>query len=71
MSSQLAFFSELCTIRADLCKAANDPVAHQAQSGETYYQVHYNVVALFGSTELTAQIAWWANVSQEYLDHDF
>lgn len=68
MSIPLASFSELCTIHVDLNKAAKDSVALIAKSGETYYQVHYNVISLFGNTEFSAQIAWWTNVSQEYLE---
>lgn len=61
----LAFFANLCTIRANLSKAANNSVSKIGLSGEVYYQVDFDVVAFFGSTELTAQMAWKENVSHE------
>jgi len=65
MDEDESSFCELCTIRADLRKAAQNSVALKTESGETYYQVHYNVVTLFRNTELSAQIAWWANRTEE------
>jgi len=51
-------FTELCTIPANLRNVANNSVAKIGISGEVYYQVDFDVVAFFGSTELTAQMAW-------------
>jgi len=53
-------FAKLCTIRADLSKAANTLVA-ETVSGEVYHRIHFDVVAFFGATELTAQMAWKEN----------
>ncbi|KAF8550552.1 hypothetical protein OG21DRAFT_1478486 [Imleria badia] len=54
-------FTTLGTIRANLSKAAYNSVAKMGVSGEVYYQVDFDVVALFGTTELTAQMAWKDN----------
>lgn len=59
----LASFANLGTIRANLRNAANNSVAQIGISGERYYQIEIDVVAYFGSTELTAQMAWKENVS--------
>lgn len=52
-------------IRANLSKAAYNSVAKMGVSGEVYYSVDVEVVVFFGSTELTAQMAWRDNVSHE------
>ena len=44
---------------------ANKSVPKKGVSGEVYYQVDYEVIAFFGSTELTAQVAWKDNVSRK------
>ncbi|KAF8123254.1 hypothetical protein EV363DRAFT_1404011 [Boletus edulis] len=57
-------FAGLGTIQANLSKVANNQVVQRGISGETYYQVDFDVVAFFGSTELTAQMAWKHNISR-------
>jgi len=50
-------FSTLCTIRADLSEAVEDLVKKKA-SGQVYYQLDYDVIVLFGLTELKAYLGW-------------
>jgi hypothetical protein len=50
-------FSTLCTIRADLSEAVEDLVKKKA-SGQVYYQLDYDVIVLFGLTELKAYLSW-------------
>jgi len=52
--------STLCTIHADLSKAAKDLVLKKA-SGEVYYQLDYDVIVLFGLTEVQAYLGWKSN----------
>ncbi|KJA20624.1 hypothetical protein HYPSUDRAFT_42934 [Hypholoma sublateritium FD-334 SS-4] len=53
-------FVQLCTIEADLSKAVSGPL--KGFEGKTYYQANYEIVLLFGLTELKAQVAWKENV---------
>ena len=48
-----ASFSTFCNIHVDLSKAAEDLVEKEA-SGQVYYQLDYEVIGLFGLTELQA-----------------
>ncbi|KAF8545913.1 hypothetical protein OG21DRAFT_1502123 [Imleria badia] len=50
-------FSALCTVRADLNEAVKDAAMKKA-AGQVYYQLDYNVVVLFGLTELQAFLGW-------------
>jgi hypothetical protein len=50
-------FSILCTIRADTSAACKNLVAKQNQ-GKAYFELRYDVIILFGYTELSAQIEW-------------
>jgi len=59
----LASFATLGTIRANLRQAANNSVTMFGIAGEVYYRVDVDVVAFFGSTELTAQMVWKECVS--------
>lgn len=60
-----AAFSPFCTIHADLSAAAKDLVMKKTGSGQVYYQLDYDVVLLFGLTELQAQLGWKSKVSRE------
>ena len=55
-------YTKLCTIEADLSRA---PVFTRPKStGEgSFYSVDYDIILLFGMTELQAQMAWNENVS--------
>ncbi|KAF8333720.1 hypothetical protein F5887DRAFT_993201 [Amanita rubescens] len=56
------FFSDLCTVSADMSelKKSNQPQTNQI-NGEHYYELEFDIVILFGFTELKAQIAWLEN----------
>ena len=55
-------YTQLCTIQADL---SGVPMLSQpkATGTGTFYKIHYDLVLLFGLTELKAQLAWKENVS--------
>jgi len=36
-------------------------------NGEKYYEWHFDVILLFGLTELKAQVAWMENVGRTFL----
>ena len=59
-------YTKLCTIEADLSRA---PILTQpkATGKEIFYTVHYDVILLFGTTELQAQLAWMENVSRLHM----
>ncbi|KAF8552294.1 hypothetical protein OG21DRAFT_1511667 [Imleria badia] len=50
-------FSPFCTIRADLSEATNDLILKKT-AGRAYYQLDYDVIVLFGLTELQAYLGW-------------
>jgi len=58
----VALYSQLCTIEVDLSHLKPSPKAVNASSS-TYYKVDYELIMLFGGTELKAQLAWKENVS--------
>jgi hypothetical protein len=60
-----ASFSTLCTIRADLSEAVEDLVKKKRASGQVYYQLDYDVIVLFGLTELKAYLSWKSQVSHD------
>jgi hypothetical protein len=54
-------YTKLCTIEVDLSRA----VITQPKTKEKgrFYSVDYDIVLLFGMTELKAQVAWKVKVS--------
>ena len=60
----LASFFPLCDIHVDLSKAVKDLVPKVA-SGRVYYELDYDVIVLFGFTELRAQLGWNTKVRCE------
>ncbi|KAF8152735.1 hypothetical protein BJ912DRAFT_1115639 [Pholiota molesta] len=52
-------YSKLCMITADLSHLNLNP--RKGRQGKTYFRVDYEIVLLFGLTELKAQIAWKEN----------
>ncbi|KAK2464384.1 hypothetical protein APHAL10511_003531 [Amanita phalloides] len=56
------FFPDLCTVAADLSKLKKSikPQTNY-KTGAKYFPVEFDVVLLFGLTELKAQIAWMQN----------
>ncbi|KAF9476880.1 hypothetical protein BDN70DRAFT_881877 [Pholiota conissans] len=49
-------YDRLCTIYADLSHLTLSP--RRGRGGKSYYRVDYDIILLFGMTELKAQIAW-------------
>jgi len=54
-------FAKLCTIDIDLSNLPLRPLSKPL--GGRYYRLDYDIVLLFGLTELKALIAWKQNVS--------
>jgi len=54
-------FANLCEITADMTKLKSSIQAKKNHFGAKYYDVDFDVVLLFGLTELKAQIAWKHN----------
>ncbi|EIW80580.1 hypothetical protein CONPUDRAFT_105634 [Coniophora puteana RWD-64-598 SS2] len=50
-------FSQLCTVFADTSDIAQD-LEPKTRNGHTFYKVSFDVIILFGLTELQAQIRW-------------
>ncbi|KAF9025402.1 hypothetical protein BDZ89DRAFT_1068282 [Hymenopellis radicata] len=63
-------FSTLCTICADTSAMASDLKPSTAPSGQKYYELAFDVVLLFGLTELKAQIRWMEKVIYDDLADD-
>ena len=57
----LDLFSTLCRVEADTSLARKE--RHTRSDGRVYYTFDYEVVMLFGPTEMSAQIAWKEDVS--------
>jgi hypothetical protein len=55
-------YTQLCTIEADLSGVPLLPQP-KARGKGTFYRLDYDMVLLFGMTELKAQLAWKENVS--------
>jgi len=55
MDEEPGAFSHLCTVWADT--SAVSPTVHR-ERGRRYYTIEYDVVLLFGLTELQAHIRW-------------
>ena len=56
----------LCTIEADLSRA---PILTRPKTtrDRIYYYVEWEIILLFGVTELQAQVAWTENVSGSHM----
>ena len=55
-------YTKLCTIEADLSRVPLLPRPKATGNG-IFYSVNYDIILLFGMTELKAQVAWTENVS--------
>ncbi|KAF9047780.1 hypothetical protein BJ165DRAFT_1468128 [Panaeolus papilionaceus] len=53
-------YFELCTIVTDLSHLANSSSVSTMfdNNGNKFYRLHYDVIMLFGGTEIKAQVAW-------------
>ena len=54
-------YMQLCTIEVDLSYLPLSPQSSYAWGG-TYYRLDYDIILLFGLTELKAMVAWKENV---------
>ena len=59
-------YTKLCTIEADLSRVPLLPRPKATGSG-SFYRVDYDIVLLFGMTELKALVAWKENVSGSFI----
>ena len=59
-------FADLCNITADMTSLKSSIRPRTNHRGAKYYTVSYDIVLLFGLTELKAQIAWTHNVSHRF-----
>ncbi|KAL1743095.1 hypothetical protein HDZ31DRAFT_41741 [Schizophyllum fasciatum] len=55
-------FSVLCMVTADVTSAVEQLELRHRPDGRSYYQFDFDVVLLFGLTEMKAQIKWVENV---------
>ena len=53
-----ARFTALCNVIADTSMIARSLRPQQASGGGGYYRLEFDVILLFGLTELKAQISW-------------
>ena len=56
-------YTKLCTIKMDLSHLPLPPLTKSSGEG-IYYRIDYDVILLFGLTELEAMVAWKENVSR-------
>ena len=64
-----AHFADLCEVTADVTKFKSSIKPHNYR-GAKYYVLEFDIVLLFGLTELKAQIAWTRNVSRSSSQDD-
>jgi hypothetical protein len=53
-----AHFTTMCHVIADTSTIAHSLRAQRAPGVDDYYSLHFDVILLFGLTELKAQISW-------------
>jgi hypothetical protein len=56
-------FSRLCTVQADMSQIAKVLQPQRGEGGAIYYEHYFDIVLLFGLTEIKAQISWTEDVS--------
>lgn len=52
----------MCSVIADTSKLVRSVRPQRALGGGDYYSLHFDVILLFGLTELKAQISWMHKV---------
>lgn len=57
-----AMFSTHCTVTAEMPQVVKTDTPRRGLDGREYYYQEYNIIVLFGLTELKAQICWMENV---------
>ncbi|KAK0209578.1 hypothetical protein IW262DRAFT_1417657 [Armillaria fumosa] len=58
MDTDEAMYKVLCTITANTRQAAKSIKPQSGPGGRTFYKFDYDVVLLFGLTELQAYVSW-------------
>ncbi|KAN0081574.1 hypothetical protein V8E55_009198 [Tylopilus felleus] len=58
MDEKPAHFTPMCNVVANPSELAHSLQPKMAPDGSVYYRMQYNVILLFGLTELKAQISW-------------
>ena len=55
-------FTDMCEVTADVSELVQSLQPQRAADGSKYYEIRYEIVLLFGLTELKAQIRWMDKV---------
>lgn len=63
MYIQADMYSKRFTVTADTRQATKSLVLHQGRNGKTYFSLNFDIIILFGRTEIKAQVCWIENVS--------
>ncbi|KAF8840352.1 hypothetical protein BDN67DRAFT_1011541, partial [Paxillus ammoniavirescens] len=58
MDKEAAYFTNMCTVVADTSKLIHSMSPLRSLNGGIYYRLEFDVILLFGLTELKAQISW-------------
>ena len=64
-SSYKGMFSNLCTVHADTSQVPKMLSPRCGFAGPQFYRQQFNVVLMFGLTELQAQISWMENGAEK------
>ncbi|PBK82156.1 hypothetical protein ARMGADRAFT_1171030 [Armillaria gallica] len=54
-------YSKRFTVTADTRQATKSLVLHQGRNGKTYFSLNFDIIILFGRTEIKAQVCWIEN----------
>jgi len=54
-------FSTMCTVKADVGELVKTLHPQRGLTGDLYYQLGFDIILIFGLTELKAQLAWMEN----------
>ena len=63
MPSTADNYSPVCTVVADTSSIPEAETTQHSPDGLQYYRKEFDIILLFGMTELKAQLAWTENVS--------
>ncbi|KAN0081557.1 hypothetical protein V8E55_009181 [Tylopilus felleus] len=66
MDEKPAHFTPMCNVVANPSELAHSLQPKMAPDGSVYYRMQYNVILLFGLTELKAQISWKHKRGENY-----
>ncbi|KAK0448954.1 uncharacterized protein EV420DRAFT_1566356 [Desarmillaria tabescens] len=61
MDTEPDVYPALCYVTADTREAAKALALRRREDGKSYYRLTYDVIILFGRTEMKAQICWMEN----------